>query len=477
MKKIYFNLLLVILVAVSCKPKVDAFKPEAGDQADFSTYLAIGNSITSGFADGALYKSGQEYSFPNIMAQQLKHVGMQGTFKQPYMPNNNGVGIVDGSVMPPVMTTKLTLQYVKDADGNVSMAPMPVANTPQNEMLQELTTNISADGPFNNIGVPGVKAIEMSVSGLGMQNPYFGRFAANPGSDALVDEIAKVKPTFFTLFIGNNDVLGYASSGGTDEELSPIDGVPGVGFKASYEAVLNKLQVEGKWKNGKMQGILATVPDMKALPFFTTVPYNLLVLENEDDVIALNAAYAPYNQLMEGMGLDYRISFQLGPNPIVIADPSMPLPEAYAQYKFRQINADELVLLDIPQDKIKKEGWGSQKPVPDRFTLRASQITEINSTVEAYNAIITDLAAKNNLAIIHPNDFLLKAVKGELVEDGIHYSSKFITGSLFSLDGVHLTPQGNALMANNFIRAINKKYNSSIPTVPVATYPAIQFPE
>jgi hypothetical protein len=44
------------------------------------------------------------------------------------------------------------------------------------------------------------------------------------------------KPTFFSLWIGNNDVLGYATTGGDGTDpITPSAGVAGVGFDATYD--------------------------------------------------------------------------------------------------------------------------------------------------------------------------------------------------------------------------------------------------
>jgi hypothetical protein len=44
------------------------------------------------------------------------------------------------------------------------------------------------------------------------------------------------------------------------------------------------------------------------------------------------------------------------------------------------------------------------------------------------------------------------------------------------LDGVHLTPRGNAMLANEFIKAINLKYGSTIPQLDVTKYGGVVFP-
>jgi hypothetical protein len=45
-------------------------------------------------------------------------------------------------------------------------------------------------------------------------------------------------PTFFSL-VGNNDVLGYATGGDGTDPLTPSAGAAGVGFDATYDALVN----------------------------------------------------------------------------------------------------------------------------------------------------------------------------------------------------------------------------------------------
>jgi hypothetical protein len=63
-----------------------------------------------------------------------------------------------------------------------------------------------------------------------------------------------------------------------------------------------------------------------------------------------------------------------------------------------------------------------------------------------------------------------------MVSDGVMFSTTYGTGNAFSTDGVHFAPQGNALVANMFIRAINEKYGSKIPQVAVSEYPGLALP-
>ena len=58
-----------------------------------------------------------------------------------------------------------------------------------------------------------------------------------------------------------------------------------------------------------------------------------------------------------------------------------------------------------------------------------------------------------------------------MIIDGLKFTTAFLAGNLFSLDGVHPTTQGYGIVANYFIDVINQKYDASIPTINVSTLP------
>ncbi|MGZ8797514.1 MAG: hypothetical protein ACXW2F_09220, partial [Thermoanaerobaculia bacterium] len=49
------------------------------------------------------------------------------------------------------------------------------------------------------------------------------------------------------------------------------------------------------------------------------------------------------------------------------------------------------------------------------------------------------------------------------------FSSSFITGGLFSLDGFHLSDAGYTFFGNQFIRTINQAYGTQIPVAGLST--------
>jgi len=443
----YLKLLIVapFVLLLGCQPEFDIPTPASGD-ADFSTYVAIGNSLTAGYTNGALYTEGQLNSYPLMMANQFKLVG-GGDFLQPLITNPT-LSFGGG-------TGRLSLAVGPGCDGVVGLGPTAA----------DLDIAVALDhvsGTFGNLGVPSIRSIDINnplfgtkmnnpievLTGLGMgQNPFYQRFATNPGTSTVITDAVDQNPTFFTFWIGANDVLLNATAGGGAGVVpitNPTD------FKTEVNAALNDLTTNGA------KGAIATIPNITAIPYFTTIPWNGLVLD-QANADALNAAYAAAPH----------ISFNLGPNGFVIAD-------AGALGGLRKAVAGEYILINA-SDTIKCGGAGSMSPVPPSFVLDAAEVSAVSGAIDGYNMAITELATQYDLALVDVNAFFAEAISG-LQYDGVTYSPTFISGGAFSLDGVHPTARGYALIANEFIEAINAKYNSNVPTVQVHEYDGVVFP-
>ena len=171
----------------------------------------------------------------------------------------------------------------------------------------------------------------------------------------------------------------------------------------------------------------------------------------------------------------YGFSYSAGPNYFIIADATAPL-------GFRQMVEGELLLLTVPQDSLKCAYWGgfnpnimAPVPIPDQYVLTLDEIANVNNAIEGYNATIATLADQYDLALVDINSYF-DEIKNGVVYDGVSFSTSYITGNAFSLDGVHLTQQGYALIANQFIMAINAKFGANLPTVSVTQYKANELP-
>jgi hypothetical protein len=430
--------LLILALLFSCKPELEEVTLSSGS-ADFSKYVAIGNSLTAGFADGELYRSGQENSYPAILAQQMLASG-GGEFKQPLMFDEYGFG--------ERLLLNAELQF-----------PMVAPASPD----QKNFASIAAEGPFNNLGVPGARSFHLvhGAEEFSLMNPYYRRFAAQPGVSTVLGEARAQDPTFFTCWIGSNDVLGYALSGGASDSITS----PGM-FQMALGALLQEMTANGA------KGAVANIPDIATIPFFTfmntQLPYNGLVLENPDDVFALNAGYAPLNALIKSLGSTDTIAFALGQNPFVIADKSL-------LWGMRQMTANDLFLLTLPTDSILNHGYGSMTAIPDRHVLTTTEIQSVGAAIGGFNEIIMTLAGQFDLAYVDINDLMFKASTTGVTKDGVTFTDTFVTGNTFSLDGIHLTGQASAMVANEFIKAINAKYGADLKEVSPLFYPGIYY--
>lgn len=457
--KYLISLSIVAVFMFACKPDVEEFNPASGD-IDLTKYVSVGNSLTAGYADGALYDPAQSYSYPKILSEQFMKVG-GGSFTQPTVTSKYGIQFQN----PP-----FELKITADCMGNMSLGPVLTSGE-----QEAITPGL---WPVNNLGVPGAKTYHLAAPGYGnplglttqppTANPYYVRFAPSYEASVL-QAYAELQATFFTLWIGNNDVLGYAIAGGENtsgEFITPMETTGTIpGFAPTMNAIVNTMTTDGQ------KGAMANIPDIMSTPFFTTVPSYGLVL-TADLANALNAAYAPYNAGAEQMGLP-KMEFKEGPNAFVIQD----LSDTYAPLGgMRQAKMDELILLSVPQDSLKCGGWGSQKPIPATYVLDTKEIENISNATTAFNNEIKALADNHGLAFVDVNAIMKEAAANGLVFDGLTFTPTFVTGGIFSLDGIHLSKQGNAIVANYFIDAINETYGANIPKVIVSQYPGIAYP-
>ncbi len=488
MKKLLALLFFSGLFLVSCEeddgivdttPPVDPVDFTAGS-ANFSNYVAIGNSLTAGFSDAALFVDGQAASFPNMLASNFALVG-GGSFNIPFMADNLGGATLGGN---PILGNRLILSFTSG-----SPAPVPV----EGQGTTEIGTVLS--GPFNNMGVPGAKSYHLLAPGygnvagvpVGLANPYFARFASSPNATVLGDAAAQ-NATFFSLWIGNNDILGYATAGGAGiDQAGNIDPTTYGGSDISdpnvvagaIDAVLQTMTANGAG------GVIANLPDVTSIPFLTTVPYNPVPLDAATAAL-LNGAYAAYNgglAQLQGLGAisaeevaRRTISFTAGEtNAVVLIDEDLTDLTGFnpALINMRQSTPDDLLVLTSssfigtlanPADPTSINGVAV--PLADQWVLTPEEQAAVNAAQAAYNQIIAGLAAQYDIALVDAEALLVGiGENGFPLADGSVVTADFGTGGGFSLDGVHPSPRGYAILANAFVEAINAKYGSNLPGV------------
>ncbi|WP_281634222.1 SGNH/GDSL hydrolase family protein [Flavobacterium luteolum] len=507
-------LLLVSLTFMACNsdddvaPVVESSDGKAltAGSADFSKYVALGDSFAAGFSDNALFIKGQEGAYPNILAQQFALVG-GGDFKTPFANDNIGGLLLGGHVIAGQRLYFNTTVTPTHPESTVD----PIEGVPTTEVTAHLS------GTFNNLGVPGAKSFHLLAPGYGSAagvaagtaNPYFARFASSATTTVLADALSQ-NPTFFSLWIGGNDELGYATAGG-DPTVNPL--TPPATFEAAYKGLVAQLVAGGR------KGVIANLPNITTLPHFHVIAYNQLTQANLSSngvslVNTLNAQlYGPLSNALAFLGQGSRIKLlsTTGKNPLLIVDET--LPDLSANLKAvlmgggldattatvmgqifgraRQALPTDLIVLGASSrigkvPSVALDGVASPSPslsqlgvtfpLPDRYVLLPSEVAEIEVATNAYNTVINAAAEANGLAIVDAKAIMDDLNKSSgITMNNFTLKATFVTGGMFSLDGVHPSPRGYAFIANKFIQAINAKYGSNLKGVDIGNYPVL-FP-
>lgn len=516
MKNIKYLLLSAILVAFTAcsdddydyNPAPEPLPELTAGSVDFSKYVAVGASFSAGYTDNALFIKAQENSFPNILSGIFANVG-GGTFTQPLMKDNIG-GFVLGS------TVAVAPRLYLDLTGP-SPAPKLLNAVPTTQLTDVLS------GSFNNYGIPGAKSFHLGIPGYGALNPYFGRMASSASATVLGDAVAQ-NATFFTLSeIGGNDVLAYATSGGTGVyqlgNLNPAtygsnDITDPTVFAASFSAAVNALTSNGA------KGVVTNVPYITNLAHFTTVPHNPLSPANPafgPQIPMLNSIFGALNQIFTVIDPSRVIVFsETAASAVVINDESLTnistqitgalnasptFPAFIAQFglpaqaaplvanllgvtygQARQATANDLLVLPsssiigtvnmasvaalmaqgLPQQLAGQFSVeGVTLPLADKWVLIPSEQANIKAATDLYNQSIAAIADQKDLALVDFKGILQTATETGFSDGDFIFTTKLVTGGLISLDGVHLTSRGYSLMANEFLKAIDAKYGSN----------------
>jgi hypothetical protein len=398
----------ILAFAGGCGTNDKVFSSDARDlgSADFASFVAIGNSLTAGYQSAALSSVTNAFSFPRTIATQA---GV-GTFVQPDIAHPGlgqyaslGAGILE-----------LDMSTLTNATGP-TIAPAPFTTTSE-LMLLNAGTHLA---PYNNLGIPGLLAIQSATTAVdpanpNAQNPMVDVVLRNPafGSTQLNQALA-LSPTIATVWLGNNDVLGYAASGGT----LAIPGLPPGPVPASMVgdaigAVVKALKAQG------CDVVIANVPDVAAVPYFTTLP--------------------PY---ISSGGSKF---YLWGPGGA-------------------RLSEGDLLLLTAKDGLFRGVGSVVTNPVPDEHVLSVAEQKTVQDAVDAYNDAIALIADENDCVLVNMNAFFDDLSAKGYDAGGVRLGTGFISGGLISLDGVHPNSVGYTLVANEFIRRINEHFGANIP--------------
>jgi hypothetical protein len=485
----------------------------AAGSANFTKFIAVGNSFVAGMQGGALFTTGQNNSLAKIIHTQLACAGGSATFNQPDINATLGWNLF---VTQPFLSDptkpilgRMLLQGTPPrptpqayAPGNLEALPNPTANPGF-----MYGGNIAA---LNNFAVPAILLGQSLITETGNWelagsdprfSPFYGRFASNPGSSTIIGDAATAGGSFFMFWLGLDDFFLHAAFG-ADPSLAPLTPASGglpFGFDGQYAAAVGSLLAS----NENLKGVVANFPDIFKMPHFTAVAYNAIPLTSTQATDATNGLATPYNGF-----LDYAVSqewiteqeatirkltFVAGQNKILINDETLTDLSDYTQGPFaglapyaraRQTTAADIIPLGTGS-VLGTEGPGGSTngvswPLGDRYALIPSEIQAINDARTAYNAVVSGVAAAypTRLALADINAAMTTLVNNQVaVLNGVTLTPNINppTG-IYSEDGAHFNTRGYAFIAKVFIEAINAKYGSTVRVPNMSKYAATGLP-
>ena len=484
------SILLAGLLVVACEDynDLDTSVVES-EQVDMTTYASVGNSLTAGQQNGALYESAQEYSFPALVARAAK----VDNFEQPLV-SDPGIGGL--------------IQFTDLVQQNVTRAP---ANEGQ-------PLNAGLDRPYNNLGIPGAVLADY----LNADGNLLSRSQSNPAYELVLrsglqsmntanihSQMEVLQPTFVSFYLGSNDILQYATSGGVIPFTAPNQ------FQSYYIDAINA--VSGLDSSPTV--VVYTIPDVSTIPFLTRLgPQLSSNLTNQGiPQIAVQKSFVEGNPLLpngnsdpveqittaELENSDEALVIRTAQDilPLIGTSAANPAAPDSAVEAIQQVWIDVLLSADVitdseanslaeNQEQLEQTldqfligqyeqtfgsaqaqsfaaSWNNEgngvgpydfdepyalspdNPMHNQFILDEDEITISGNVVDSYNSVIQ---TQGNAVVDAHGIFANIISDGSISVDGITLTPT--SGSFFSIDGVHPSNRGYALLAKETIEVL-----------------------
>lgn len=376
--------------------------PTTTNPSIFSSYVALGNSITAGYQSGGINDSTQRQSYAVLLA---KAMGTRFAYPSLVMPG-----------CPPPINNLLT-------GGRVGGA----ASTSTTCFLRNPA---SVTAVINNVAVPGIATADPdSVVGPN-ENTLTQLFL---GGKTMVAKALDAHPTFATVWIGNNDILEPALSG------FPGLATPVPVFISNYAKDINALVAGAPGLKGVLIGVVqvAAAPLLFPAALIQQSPAVGIAV----DQIAGRHVFLDPNSC-SGNGIGSLVNFQY-----IVAIRSRP------------ISQPGIVFCQ------KVAGGGANDP-GDNGILDSGEQATVAATVTAYNAYIKAKADSIGFAFYDPNTTLLTLKQSGAIPPFPDLTSATAPfGQYFTFDGVHPSAAAHVLLANDLITVINAKYGTTLAKV------------
>ncbi len=457
-------------------------------------HVGLGISLTAGFMNGSLYaddaQGGQKHSYDYLLAKAVHGATTDSLFKVPAF-GSPGLG---GVLFDPTAPGSVRLVSNRVELVGISGAGTPITRTNLS------TANLQPDGlttlnrPYNNLGIPGSLASDILSDapfgfGTGRASPFYQFIFRNQafGSNGVQQGINLMRaqpdslPKLVTLWTGANEVLGFITSGG----VTPI--YPFNAFQAQYDTILAR--VKAQVPNVKI--IVFNIPNVATIPFATFLGPNARAVATARQLPRL--FYAKGNRVDSvatgdvGDVSKFMVLLPGGTGVSFIGDTTTGVKGTLWRLLLASINNTRALqgqsTLNLQQltagftngagvDTTRPIG-SRENPLPDQFTLDQAEIASANDAVAQYNAFINGKNSQANGIFVVDIATLFNQVvqQGITSPDGEELRATFLTGGIFTIDGVHPGPKGHAIVANQMIPIIEREFNASIPAINTRNLP------
>jgi lysophospholipase L1-like esterase len=374
----------------------------------FTNYVALGNSITAGYQSGGINDSTQQQSYAVLLAKQM---GTRFAYPGLRMPG-----------CPPPLSSLAT-------GGRVTLPGQPASTG----MTCLLRTESSVGATLNNVAVPGISTEDPLAIGGTEANVNNALVQLILGGKTMVQKALDADPTFASIWVGNNDILGPATSGliGT---ATPADV-----FATNYAAMMNALMAGAP----QLEGVLIGVVQVSQVPllFQAGILANPTVAAGASRIAGRPVILDPTT--CAGANAGALVAF-----PYLVAIGSRPALQPGTVYCRPVL------------------GGGANDP-GDNGILDITEQATVTALINDYNTYIEAKADSLGFAYYDPNTILatLKADPTK-IPPFPDPTSAAPFGQYFSLDGVHPSALAHKVIANDLIGVINAKYGTSLAPIP-----------
>jgi phospholipase/lecithinase/hemolysin len=377
----------------------------------FQRYVSMGNSITAGFQSAGINDSTQSRSYAVLLAK-----AMGTTFVYPSL-NMPGC--------PPPFTHNTTQTRLTPTGFPVSTGASCYLR--------------AGNATPNDVAVPGARATEILTNfGVPVSSSNALTFLFLSGRTQL-QAMQDQAPTFVSLWIGNNDVLGSLTS--LTNPGNPAFVTPQNAFQAQYTQILDSIEAEGA------KAVLISVADVGVIPYASRGSVYWCV-KNQPACGTFPAAFPPT------LSVSNNCAPAITGIPGAQGDSTL-VPWTTGLPKLDSALHGVPTTLDCTEDNV---------------VVTPAEYANLRTAVAGYNAFIQGEATSRGFAFVDINAPLLQHVADGTIPpfpDPSQLSDSLITfGPYFSLDGVHPSSLAHQLIADSVASAINQKYGTTLP-VPV----------